>query len=86
MAAVESGQEVIVSLHDTLAVGDHAFCKFSVIPSVILNVEIPSTIEGSWYRGDVYIWLKDAVFEPSSPIRHATELYKWKSSYPLCIF
>ena len=75
VAAVERGWEVIVSLHDTLAVGDHDFCKFSVIPSVILNVDIPSTIEGSWYRGDVYIGLKDAIFEPSSPIQHATELY-----------
>ena len=61
-------------MHDTLAVGDQDFCMFSDIPSVNLNVDIPSTIEGSWYRGDVYIGLKDAIFEPSSPIGHATEM------------
>ena len=67
MAAIERGREVIVSLHDTLGM-------FSDIPSVNLNVDIPSTIESSWYRGDVYIGLKDAIFEPSSPIGHATEM------------
>ena len=58
-----------MSLHDTLdlAVGDHDFFKSSVIPSVILNVDIHFTIEGSWYRGDVYIGLKDAIFELNTP-------------------
>lgn len=73
-AGVERGREVIVSLHETFAVGDHDFCKFSVIPSVVLINEIPATIEESWYNGQVYVGIKDAVFEPSSPIRHATEL------------
>lgn len=49
--------------------------KFSLIPSVSLFVKIPSSIDDSWYDGDVHIGLKDAVYEPSSPLRHATELY-----------
>ena len=75
VAAVERGKEVIVSLNETFVVGDHDFCKFSLIPSVILVNEIPPSFEGSWYAGQVYVGLKDAVFEPSSPVRHATELY-----------
>ena len=51
-------------------------CIFSLIPSVILLVEIPDSIEGSWYKGKVLVGIKDAVFEASSPIRHATELYR----------
>ena len=47
------------------------------LPSVALKfiIDIPATIDGSWYDGEVYIGLKDAVFEPSSPLRHLNELY-----------
>ena len=76
VAAAERGRQVIVSSQDTFAVGDHDFCKFSLIPSVILLVNIPESQEASWYTGEVIVGIKDAVFEPSSPIRHATELYQ----------
>ena len=33
ISAVERGHEVIVSLKDTFAVGDHDFTKFSIIAS-----------------------------------------------------
>ena len=40
-----------------------------------LEVDIPESIDGSWYQGKIFIGFKDATFEASSPIRHATELY-----------
>ena len=55
-------------------VGDDDFTKFSLIPSVTLSVEIPEDVTGSWYDGEVFIGLKEGVFEPSSPHRHMTEL------------
>lgn len=67
---------MIVSSTDTYSVADHDFCRFSLIPSVILVIDIPSSIDGSWYDGQVFVGLKEAGFEPSSPIRHATELHK----------
>ena len=76
LAAAERGREVVVSTSDTFVVGDHDFSKFKIIPSVTLLVHIPDTIEGSFYTGQVFIGLKNFVFEPSSPIHHATELYK----------
>ncbi len=67
VAAAERGREVIVSMNDTLAVGDHDFTKFSLIPSVVFVVDIPESMEtGSWYAGDVVVGLKDAIYEPSS--------------------
>ena len=75
VAAAERGKKVIVSLQKEFHVGDHDFTKFSLIPSVAFIIDIPTTIDGSWYDGEVYIGLKDAVFEPSSPLRHLTELY-----------
>ena len=75
VAAAERGCQVIVSFQNTFAVGDHDFCKFSFIPSVTILVDIPERIECSWYSGQVFVGIKDAAFEPSSPLRHATELY-----------
>ena len=74
IAAVERGKEVIVSLNEIFCVGDHDFSKFSLIPSVIFIVNIPTSMEESWYTGEVYVGIKDAVFEPSSAIRHVKEL------------
>ena len=49
VAAAERGQEVVVSLHETFAVGDHDFTRFSIIPSVVFHLSIPDSFEGSWY-------------------------------------
>ena len=68
VAAAERGRRVIVSSHTTLVVGDHDFTKFKITPSVILLVNIPESIEKSWYTGEVFVGLKEAVYEPSSPI------------------
>lgn len=75
VAAAERGRKVLVSLTQSFEVGDHDFTKFSIIPSVLLKVDIPDEVSGSWYRGQVHIGLKEAAFEASSPLRHATELY-----------
>ena len=53
---------------------DHDFAKLSMIPSVIFRVDIPNAVEDSWYRGQAYVGLKEYCFEPSPPLRHATEL------------
>ena len=77
LSAVQREHEVIVSLNETFCVGYHDFSKFSLIPSVPLLIDIPVTMEGSRYRGQVHIGIKDAIYEPSSPLRHATELYDY---------
>ena len=38
-------------------------------------MDIPDDITGLWYSGQVLIGLKEGAFEPSSPLRHMTELY-----------
>ena len=39
-----------------------------------MSIDIPENIEGSFYRGEVHVGIKDNVFEPSKAWRHATEL------------
>ena len=73
-AAVERGRRVLVGTNETFEVSDHDFCKFSIIPSVSFELNIPEEFDQSWYRGTVHIGYKDAIFEPSSALRHVTEL------------
>jgi hypothetical protein len=60
VAAVERGRQVIVSQTETFVVGDHDFTRFSIIPSVVLQVNIPDKFEGSWYQGKVSVALKSS--------------------------
>ena len=75
VAAAERGRRVFTAPGSEFLVADHDFTKLSFIPSVFFNVDIPDDISGSWYSGKVHISLKEGTFEPSSPIRHASELF-----------
>lgn len=46
VAAAERGRRVIVSLNEVFQVGDHDFTRFSIIPCVIFQIDIPNSIEG----------------------------------------
>lgn len=71
VAAVDRGKRVVVAEDKVFAVSDHDFTK----SSVTMLVDIPESIEeGSFYRGQVYVGVKDLVLEPSSPLRHIAEL------------
>ena len=74
VAAAERGRRVAVSMTTSFEVGDHDFTKFSLIPSVCMVITIPENVSDSWYQGRVFVGTKDAIFQPSSPIRHATEV------------
>ena len=54
---------------------EHDFTRFSLIPSVILLIDIPDEIDESWYEGEAHVGFKDAVFEPSSCSRHLCEFH-----------
>lgn len=76
VAAIERGRQVIVSQHNTFQVSDHDFTKCGIIPSVTMICDIPYSIDESFYRGQVYVGLKDPIFQHSDPLRHMAELYK----------
>ena len=63
VATVERGKEVLVSMGKVFEVCDHDFTKLSITPSVALKVNIPKSIEETFYGGDVYVYLKESVFE-----------------------
>ena len=51
-------------------------CNHIYIILYDIQIDIPTNIDGSFYRGDVYISFKDSILQPSSPFRHAAELKK----------
>ena len=80
VAAVDRGKRVIVGLNQSLEVSDHDHTKLSIIPSVILKVDLPDSTDGSFYRGEVCVSIKEHCFQPSTPIRHACELKTFLNS------
>ena len=75
VAAAERGRRVLVGHDSAFQVGDHDFTRMSIVPSVCFAINIPDSIDLSWYTGRVFVGLKEAIFEPSSPSRHIAELY-----------
>ena len=75
VAAAEREKQVLVSTSQSFQVCDHDFTRFSLIPTVLLRVDIPASMDGSWYDGQVFVGIKEAVFEPSSAFRHASEVH-----------
>ena len=53
---------------------DHDWKIAGVISSVNLINEIPEQVDKSFFGGNVFVSVKDRIFEKSSPSRHAAEL------------
>ena len=75
VTAAERGRRVLVVRDSTFEVGDHDFTCKSIVPSVSFILDVPETIDDSWYSGKVLVGLEDATFEPSSSEKHMAELH-----------
>ena len=73
VAAAEQGRQVLQAAGSRFLVGDHDFTKFSIIPSVALQLNIPSDISECWYSGKVNLGLKEGAFQPY-PVHYDTLL------------
>lgn len=72
-SGVRNKPQLALSSVDMLAL-DHDYDGTCIVPSVYLKHDIPEKINGDWYKGQVSVGLKDAVFQKSCPWRHAEEL------------
>ena len=77
-AAVSTGvrghHRSLVPSSSFLGALDHDFHTHGVVPSVSLLISIPDTPLDSFFTGQVYVGNKNKVTQPSSPLRHSTEL------------
>ena len=70
---------------------DHDFHVAGITSSVVFLSSIPSSIDETFFSGDVCVITKDKAFQPSSPMRHARELErviedKYGDQYPPILF
>lgn len=75
----------------SLSALDHDFHVAGITPSVVFLSSIPSSIDDTFFNGDVCVITKDKAFQPSSPMRHARELEcvirdKFGDTYPPILF
>ena len=57
-----------------LQASDHNYHSVNLTPSVILNCQIPDSPNSSFYTGQIFVGIKDSVFEGSDLVRHTIEL------------
>ena len=65
ITAVPRNRTTIQCIGNTNQAGDHDFHRFKLTPSVFSVVQIPDAPAETFYKGQVYIGIKDAVFEAS---------------------
>jgi len=63
LAAVDRGKKVLIGTNSPVKASDHDFSVCSLTPSVSLICDIPLRAEESFYRGKVFVGLKDSIFE-----------------------
>ncbi len=73
---VRAHHRALVPVGSTLGASDHDFHVNGLVPSIDFIVNIPENCNDSFYRGDIHVTLKEKIFEPSNPVRHATETIK----------
>lgn len=60
---------------------DHDFHINGIVPSVAFVVDVPENHSDSFFNGHAYVTLKDKVTQPSSALRHASELTQLVQSH-----
>jgi hypothetical protein len=73
VASLDRGRRVLAATATDVVALDHDFTKAKLTPSVTLAVDIPDSITESFYRGRVFVDVKDAVFNASSALGHSQE-------------
>lgn len=76
LASLDHNRKVMVIEGTQLKASDHDWHRFKLTPTVMIECAVPEETSGSFYSGQVYVVNKDAVFEPSTPMRHIVELDK----------
>ncbi len=73
-AATSHGRKAISLNGVNLEASDHNYHSVSMTPSVHLLCDIPESASESFFSGQIYVGVKDSVFDGSDPLRHMVEL------------
>ena len=64
---MERGKQVLVGLNEKMVVGDHDFTKLTLTPSVNFLVNIPESMEETFYYGRVFAGLNPLTANDALP-------------------
>ena len=81
-AATSHSRKAITTKSVILEASDHNYHSVNVTPSVNLFCNVPESASDFFYDGQVYVGIKDSVFEGSDPMRHTIELLSILQSRP----
>ena len=73
-AATSHMRKAVTTKKVTLESSDHNYYSVNLTPSVTLLCDLPEKATESFFTGQVYVRIKDSIFEPSDPLRHVVEL------------
>ena len=83
MSSGVRGRSSLMAAGSTPMALDHdQASKGSLTPSVVLQCDVPESLTGSFYNGQLHVLVKDSVLQPSTPLRHATELFNLLKTSP----
>jgi hypothetical protein len=69
------GKMCLAPAATTVSAADHdVHHKGSLTPSVLLQCDTPGSVDKSFVRGHVTVFINDSVFQSSNPFRHAVQL------------
>ena len=73
-AATSHQRRVLSRSNMDLEASDHSYHFVNLTLSVILNCQIPDSPNSSFYTDQIFVGIKDSVFEGSDPVRHTIDL------------
>ena len=70
VASLDRGRQVLTAAGTPVVALDDDSTKAKLTPSVVLVIDIPDSITESFYRGRVFIDVRDAIFNEGRPSQY----------------
>ena len=72
--AVTRGKKVLVAKDQIVQSADHHFASITLVSTVVMIHDLPSSVDWSWYRGKPYVYIKITATEPSPAMQNSVEI------------
>ena len=72
--ATNHNRKALTKKNVELEASDHNYHVANLTPSVTFMVELPDEATKSFFTGQIFVGIKDSIFQGSDPLRHIVEL------------
>ena len=67
-------KQVLVARGTVCQAPDHDMTCITLVPTIVLTLDIPDNVDKSWYRGIPHVYLTITATKPSSALRNTVEI------------